>query len=411
MKTRPFVKLRLPFSFYDTDRLEQWLEENARAGLLLQKRAWGLRERAQFQRSAPAPQRRYRLCPARDHWTTHPTSEQLELYEASGWHYVCSFHLRVILYHVFYSDDTAAPEPYNDADSLRMALHFPIAATLLTLLLLSALIALRVYQFSIDPRLTMDPKFPSLVFILVLFCLLSALCALVDWTSALLFRHRLRDATRPHVPLPQGLAQIQRILSAVAPLICTAYFLLFNALILMGPRDLPLSEWEPDFPLVTLAQMEEGGNWTPDEDYILHYPGNLHLPETIHRNVVSVERILPPAPIHTHYRIDQSGSGSNGDADMKLDYYVSWSERGAVGYLDRLVQYATGDRYYPGLPTGLPFRTIPVAGAEEFLYRREGTRWEPQARREERVLSLSYSGSLNLADWFHDIAAMLTSER
>ena len=26
MKTRPCVKLRLPFSFYDTARLEQWLE-------------------------------------------------------------------------------------------------------------------------------------------------------------------------------------------------------------------------------------------------------------------------------------------------------------------------------------------------------------------------------------------------
>ena len=411
MKTRPCVKLRLPFSFYDTARLEQWLEDRAREGLLFQRFLKPLWPRAKFLRGEPAPRRRYRLCPAPDRYTGRPPQEQLELYEASGWQYVSSLSLPIFCYYIFFTDDPAAPEPFNDAHSLRTALRYPVSSSVVTALLWVAVLAGRGYLFSLSPHITTDPVFPLLQFLVFLLLVFSALDDLFSWAAALLYRRRLRESAGPRAALPMALTRGQIVCSVACSLFILVFLGLMAAVFLLNRANVPLAQWDPDFPLVTLAQMEEGGNWTPDEDYILHYPGNLHLPETIHRNVVSVERILPPAPIHTHYRIDQSGSGSNGDADMKLDYYVSWSERGAVGYLDRLVQYATGDRYYPGLPTGLPFRTIPVAGAEEFLYRREGTQWEVLARRENRLLSLTYDGNLDLSDWFSHIAAMLTPER
>ena len=118
MKTRPCVKLRLPFSFYDTARLEQWLEDRAREGLLFQRFLKPLWPRAKFLRGEPAPRRRYRLCPAPDRYTGRPPQEQLELYEASGWQYVSSLSLPIFCYYVFFTDDPAAPEPFNDANSL-----------------------------------------------------------------------------------------------------------------------------------------------------------------------------------------------------------------------------------------------------------------------------------------------------
>ena len=132
MKTRPCVKLRLPFSFYDTARLEQWLEDRAREGLLFQRFLKPLWPRAKFLRGEPAPRRRYRLCPAPDRYTGRPPQEQLELYEASGWQYVSSLSLPIFCYYVFFTDDPAAPEPFNDANSLRTALRYPVSSSVVT---------------------------------------------------------------------------------------------------------------------------------------------------------------------------------------------------------------------------------------------------------------------------------------
>ena len=179
------------------------------------------------------------------------------------------------------------------------------------------------------------------------------------------------------------------------------------AVFLLNRANVPLAQWDPDFPLVTLARMEGDGSWTPREDPELAIPRLVGLPSSIHYNVADLQRIPPPAPVHTHYHIDEAGSGTSGSSHLVLDYYVAWTRRGAEGQQSKLERYFTGERYY-SFPAGIPFQRADIPGAEEFLYRREGTQWEVLARREDRVLSLTYDGNLDLEDWFGDIAAMLT---
>ena len=410
MKTRPCVKLRLPFSFYDTARLEQWLEDRAREGLLFQRFLKPLWPRAKFLRGEPAPRRRYRLCPAPDRYTGRPPQEQLELYEASGWQYVSSLSLPIFCYYIFFTDDPAAPEPFNDANSLRTALRYPVSSSVVTALLWVAVLAGRGYLFSLSPHITTDTVFPLLQFLVFLLLVFSALDDLFSWAAALLYRRRLRESAGPRAALPMALTRGQIVCSVACSLFILVFLALMAAVFLLNRANVPLAQWDPDFPLVTLAQMEGDGSWTPREDPELAIPRLVGLPSSIHYNVADLQRIPPPAPVHTHYHIDEAGSGTSGSSHLVLDYYVAWTRRGAEGQQSKLERYFTGERYY-SFPAGIPFQRADIPGAEEFLYRREGTQWEVLARREERVLSLSYSGSLNLADWFHDIAAMLTSER
>ena len=410
MKTRPCVKLRLPFSFYDTARLEQWLEDRAREGLLFQRFLKPLWPRAKFLWGEPAPRRRYRLCPAPDRYTGRPPQEQLELYEASGWQYVSSLSLPIFCYYVFFTDDPAAPEPFNDANSLRTALRYPVSSSVVTALLWVAVLAGRGYLFSLSPHITTDPVFPLLQFLVFLLLVFSALDDLFSWAAALLYRRRLRESAGPRAALPMALTRGQIVCSVACSLFILVFLALMAAVFLLNRANVPLAQWDPDFPLVTLAQMEGDGSWTPREDPELAIPRLVGLPSSIHYNVADLQRIPPPAPVHTHYHVDEAGSGTSGSSHLVLDYYVAWTRRGAEGQQSKLELYFTGERYY-SFPAGISFQRADIPGAEEFLYRREGTQWEVLARRENRLLSLTYDGNLDLSDWFGHIAAMLTPER
>ena len=410
MKTRPCVKLRLPFSFYDTAQLEQWLEDRAREGLLFQKFLKPLWPRAKFLWGEPAPRRRYRLCPAPDRYTGRPPQEQLELYEASGWQYVSSLSLPIFCYYIFFTDDPAAPEPFNDAHSLHTALRYPVSSSVVTALLWVAVLAGRGYLFSLSPHITTDPVFPLLQFLVFLLLVFSALDDLFSWAAALLYRRRLRESAGPRAALPMALTRGQIVCSVACSLFILVFLALMAAVFLLNRANVPLAQWDPDFPLVTLAQMEGDGSWTPREDPELAIPRLVGLPSSIHYNVADLQRIPPPAPVHTHYHVDEAGSGTSGSSHLVLDYYVAWTRRGAEGQQSKLERYFTGERYY-SFPAGISFQRADIPGAEEFLYRREGTQWEVLARRENRLLSLTYDGNLDLSDWFGHIAAMLTPER
>ena len=410
MKTRPCVKLRLPFSFYDTARLEQWLEDRAREGLLFQRFLKPLWPRAKFLWGEPAPRRRYRLCPAPDRYTGRPPQEQLELYEASGWQYVSSLSLPIFCYYIFFTDAPAAPEPFNDAHSLRTALRYPVSSSVVTALLWVAVLAGRGYLFSLSPHITTDPVFPLLQFLVFLLLVFSALDDLFSWAAALMYRRRLRESAGPRAALPMALTRGQIVCSVACSLFILVFLALMAAVFLLNRANVPLAQWDPDFPLVTLAQMEGDGSWTPREDPELAIPRLVGLPSSIHYNVADLQRIPPPAPVHTHYHVDEAGSGTSGSSHLVLDYYVAWTRRGAEGQQSKLELYFTGERYY-SFPAGISFQRADIPGAEEFLYRREGTQWEVLARRENRLLSLTYDGNLDLSDWFGHIAAMLTPER
>ena len=378
--------------------------------MLFQRFLKPLWPRAKFLWGEPAPRRRYRLCPAPDRYTGRPPQEQLELYEASGWQYVSSLSLPIFCYYIFFTDDPAAPEPFNDAHSLRTALRYPVSSSVVTALLWVAVLAGRGYLFSLSPHITTDTVFPLLQFLVFLLLVFSALDDLFSWAAALLYRRRLRESAGPRAALPMALTRGQIVCSVAGSLFILVFLGLMAAVFLLNRANVPLAQWDPDFPLVTLAQMEGDGSWTPREDPELAIHRLVGLPSSIHYNVADLQRIPPPAPVHTHYHIDEAGSGTSGSSHLVLDYYVAWTRRGAEGQQSKLERYFTGERYY-SFPAGIPFQRADIPGAEEFLYLREGTQWEVLARRENRLLSLTYDGNLDLRDWFGHIAAMLTPER
>ena len=399
----------IPVSFYDTTRLEQWLERMAAEGMMFlhpfqfgllgyQTFHWG-----KFSREEPKPQRRYRLCPAPEMYS-YPTPEQMELYEASGWHYLIPFTNQCFTYFLFYTDDPEAQEPYTDPDSLRLALRSPLKNAKFWIVLSLLGIGMGILR---RLRLARNPLVSTFSFVhifIILIWVAETLDLLVPWITTLMFRHRLKSGglTRPKLPgffaLPQYLLSLSPFLAAGL----LVFTLAFTTL--RSESGIPLPEWDPDFPLVTLSMMEGDGSWTPDEDFIVPMDPPVH----IRHNAVDISYSLPFSPTRVRYWVKQGGSGTSGESSLDLYYYLARSGHGAEDQLDALQEYATSGKDLTALPAGLPFQRADIPGAEEFLYRREDTQWEVLARREDRVLSLTYDGNLDLEDWFGDIAAMLT---
>lgn len=104
----------LPLSIYDIPGMEQWLEEQANAGLFpAYLGAW-----ATFTPTG-IPGTRFRLEP----WGkrgTEPTQEQLELYRHGGWEYALAVGK---VYFLFYTTDPAADELYSDHQSRGLSLE------------------------------------------------------------------------------------------------------------------------------------------------------------------------------------------------------------------------------------------------------------------------------------------------
>ena len=401
----------------DIARTETWLEDMAAQGLFFHDfSGWSILAPGPlwvvlFQVDVPKPRRRYRLCPARPQ-EAEPTQETLELYAQSGWQFLRYWGTSCVSYYLFYSDDPAAPEPYTDPDSLYEALRPPKKDVLNDLLLGGVLytsaVILRATRI-LDRQLSFLPNWilAAAAALLIALWLISLLLNGTDWLTVLALRQeiRRRDTVRPAPP--PALFAARCLFSSLLSLLQTGLLAVVLALIFTLFRinsDLPLEQFAPDFDLLTLSEMEGDGSWTPEPDFVFRG-------EAFPRNTADTYQD-PSLGVQTWYRVRQAGWGSSGDSDMELNYYIADDPQAARELLTSLVQdlqSPDGD-LLSYLPDSLPFQRETVPGAEEFLVRREGENWDVAALEGDRVLALRYGGTLDLTEWYGDIAAMLMPE-
>ena len=401
----------------DITRTETWLEDMAAQGLFFHSFSrWSILAPGPlwvvlFQVDVPKPRRRYRLCPARPQ-EAEPTQETLELYAQSGWQFLRYWGTSCVSYYLFYSDDSNALEPYTDPDSLYEALRPPKKDLVNDLFLGAFFMATAIFisvRNILDEKLALLPNWviAAAAWLIIARWVLGLAGKGLDWLTVRALRRNIRatGTVRPSPPSP--LSAAGWLLSTLGSLVQTGFLamvlLMFLQLVRMD-LNLPLERFDPDFDLLTLAEMEGNGSWTPEPD--------LEVADQLLRfNAADVYQD-PGRGVQMWYDVSQAGYGTSGDSSMDLNYFVSDDAQAAWELLAGLVQdlqSPDGD-LLSYLPDSLPFQRETVPGAEEFLVRREGENWDVVALEGDRVLALRYSGALDLTDWYDEIAAMLTPE-
>ena len=401
----------------DISRTETWLEEMAAQGLFFHDfSGWSILAPGPlwivlFQKDAPRPERRYRLCPTRPQ-EAEPSQETLELYAQAGWQFLRYWGTSCVSYYLFYSDDSNALEPYTDPDSLYEALRPPKKDLVNDLFLGAFFMATAIFisvRNILDEKLALLPNWviAAAAWLIIARWVLGLAGKGLDWLTVRALRRNIRatGTVRPSPPSP--LSAAGWLLSTLGSLVQTGFLamvlLMFLQLVRMD-LNLPLERFDPDFDLLTLAEMEGNGSWTPEPD--------LEVADQLLRfNAADVYQD-PGRGVQMWYDVSQAGYGTSGDSSMDLNYFVSDDAQAAWELLAGLVQdlqSPDGD-LLSYLPDSLPFQRETVPGAEEFLVRREGENWDVVALEGDRVLALRYSGALDLTDWYDEIAAMLTPE-
>ena len=240
---------------------------HGRPGLFLERQANFSTQSFRFRRGTPRNGRRYRLCPAK-YGDTAPSEELLELYADQGWQYVVCAGRGTICVHVFFHDDPAAPEPFTDTDSLIYALRTPIRRGFATLLFSGYLLFHAITRLSWGLDRGPIYRLEAIGFYVPI-CICFFLLLMdrgVNLAALLLFRRRLRQEKQPPLPYSATLFRAQTVLEAfIVPLFLFILFS-FGFSTLSSRSDLPLTNWDPDFPLLTLAEVDGGDGWTPDEN-------------------------------------------------------------------------------------------------------------------------------------------------
>ena len=401
----------------DIARTETWLEDMAAQGLFFHSFSrWSILAPGPlwvvlFQVDVPKPRRRYRLCPARPQ-EAEPTQETLELYAQSGWQFLRYWGTSCVSYYLFYTDDPNALEPYTDPDSLYEALRPPKKDLVNDLFLGAFFMATAIFisvRNILDEKLALLPNWviAAAAWLIIARWVLGLAEKGLDWLTVRALRRNIRatGTVRPSPPSP--LSAAGWLLSTLGSLVQTGFLamvlLMFLQLVRMD-LNLPLERFDPDFDLLTLAEMEGDGSWTPEPD--------LEVADQLLRfNAADVYQD-PGRGVQMWYDVSQAGYGTSGDSSMDLNYFVSDDAQAAWELLAGLVQdlqSPDGD-LLSYLPDSLPFQRETVPGAEEFLVRREGENWDVVALEGDRVLALRYSGALDLTDWYGEITAMLTPE-
>lgn len=117
------VRKVLPVSLYDVLGLENWLEEQANAGLFPVR----VDEWVTFTRTG-VPGTRFRLEPCNG--LSQPQAERLEHYRSAGWEYAFMIGIESLtkgIYFLFYTTDPAAVELYTDLQSHGLSLELLVA--------------------------------------------------------------------------------------------------------------------------------------------------------------------------------------------------------------------------------------------------------------------------------------------
>ena len=313
-------------------------------------------------------------------------------------------------YYLFYTDDPNALEPYTDPDSLYEALRPPKKDLVNDLFLGAFFMATAIFisvQNILDEKLALLPNWviAAAAWLIIARWVLGLAGKGLDWLTVRALRRNIRatGTVRPSPPSP--LSAAGWLLSTLGSLVQTGFLamvlLMFLQLVRMD-LNLPLERFDPDFDLLTLAEMEGDGSWTPDPDFVFRG-------EAFPRNTADTYQD-PSLGVQTWYRVRQAGWGSSGDSDMELNYYIADDPQAARELLTSLVQdlqSPDGD-LLSYLPDSLPFQRETVPGAEEFLVHREEANWDVVALEGDRVLRLTYNGALDLTEWYAEIAAMLT---
>ena len=411
----PLVRRWALVNASDLSRTEAWLEDMAAQGLFFHDFSrWSMLAPGPlwvvvFQKDTPKPERRYRLCPTRPQ-EAEPSQETLELYAQAGWQFLRYWGTSCVSYFLFYSDDPAAPEPYTDPDSLYEALRPPKKDVLNDLILGGVLFAsaviLNILQI-LDRQLSFLPNwiFAAAAVLLAAQWIVSLLLDGADWLTVRALRREIqkRDTVRPAPP--PALFAVNCLFSSLLSLLRWGLLAVVLALVLSLFRinsDLPLEQFDPDFDLLTLSEMEGDGSWTPETDLEV-------MDQTLRFNAADVYQD-PAQGVRMWYDIDQAGYGTSGDSSMTIHYFVADGAQSAQTLLTGLtedLQSPDGD-LISYLPRQLPFQREAVPGTEEFWVRREGRNWDVAAWEGDRVLALRYSGFLDLTEWYDEIAAMLT---
>lgn len=237
-----YVRKLIPVHPYDIPGTENWLEEQANAGLFpVRMGLWGT-----FVKNG-VPGTRFRL-EARGSWLTLPSHQQLELYRDMGWDYACPIDS---LYLLYYSTDPAAPELFTDWNSRGISLdrlarqvrRGRVALILYVLLLLSLVLLPFWYPFS---EFDVQPQRGAQAFLLLLklgspFLLCYLLFLLISYSgsfskrSALLRTHRALREGLPPPPSPGPKRWIQWKNGLILLLIPLLFVSLLGQLFLSSP--------------------------------------------------------------------------------------------------------------------------------------------------------------------------------
>lgn len=114
------VKKWLPYPIWDFAGIEHWLNEQAQNGYLLNGwPGWSFIGRVPFRTDPDTPRTRYRLDPGVDLIGELELQNRISSYQEAGWRYEGKAGK---LYAIYSCDDPQAPDLYNDAFSMALAM-------------------------------------------------------------------------------------------------------------------------------------------------------------------------------------------------------------------------------------------------------------------------------------------------